>query len=410
MRLPARIRRPRLAVLAVAVAIGVAVLAVPAAAQDVQPAGWDAELTVDRDDVNVRSADGALRLDHTRGRSATAASTESGRPQGMLLADRHGLDTPADRIAVELDADVPAGSSVLVDVRGERADGTWTEWVETRPAAPAVLSEPVLAVQSRVTLTSPAGSPGPAVRAVRLTAEAAGPPVARDADPARAVTYRLFATREGLVGGTTANGHVIRPRDHFVALPSRRGLAPRGTGDYTVRVCADNGRCEWAPVWDVGPWNTTDDNWSPPDVRESWRDLPQGMPQAQAAYEDGYNGGLDQYGRRVANPAGIDLADGTFWDGLQLRDNSWVTVDYLWAATGRVATVRAGLLNVRGGPTAAAPGVGFAAEHAKLFVECAVAGPPVTGSQGTTDQWLRIGPDQWVSAAYVATAPGAPSC
>ena len=26
------------------------------------------------------------------------------------------------------------------------------------------------------------------------------------------------------------------------------------------------------------------------------------------------------------NPAGIDLADGTFWDGLKLTTNSWVTV------------------------------------------------------------------------------------
>jgi hypothetical protein len=28
-----------------------------------------------------------------------------------------------------------------------------------------------------------------------------------------------------------------------------------------VRVCATSGRCEWAPVWDVGPWNITDDYW-----------------------------------------------------------------------------------------------------------------------------------------------------
>ena len=83
-------------------------------------------------------------------------------------------------------------------------------------------------------------------------------------------------------------------------------------------------------MWDVGPWNTRDDYWNPSTVRQNWNDLPQGRPEAQAAYENGYNGGRDQFGRRVANPAGIDLADGTFWDGLGLTNNAWVTVTYLW--------------------------------------------------------------------------------
>jgi hypothetical protein len=143
-------------------------------------------------------------------------------------------------------------------------------------------------------------------------------------------TYRVYATREGLVGGTTANGHVIVPRDHFVALPSRRALSPRGSSTYSVRVCADNGRCEIAPVWDVGPWNTRDDYWNPSATRQNWQDLPQGTSEAQAAYQNGYNGGKDQNGRRVTNPAGIDLADGTFWDGLGLTNNAWVTATYLW--------------------------------------------------------------------------------
>jgi murein L,D-transpeptidase YcbB/YkuD len=53
---------------------------------------------------------------------------------------------------------------------------------------------------------------------------------------ALAVTARVYATREGLVGRTTANGHVIASRDHFVALPSRRALSPKGSGDYSVKV------------------------------------------------------------------------------------------------------------------------------------------------------------------------------
>ena len=35
----------------------------------------------------------------------------------------------------------------------------------------------------------------------------------------------------------------------------------------------------------------------------------------------------------MADPAGIDLADGTFWDGLGMTDNDWVTVTYLWTGT-----------------------------------------------------------------------------
>src|ERR1700712_2909307 len=101
--------------------------------------------------------------------------------------------------------------------------------------------------------------------------------------PRAAQHYKIFATREGLVGGTTANGHKIVPKDLFVALPSRRSLSPRNTSDYAVKVCVPNGRCAFAPVWDVGPWNTRDDYWNPKSRRQSWRDLPQGMPEAEAA-------------------------------------------------------------------------------------------------------------------------------
>jgi len=141
----------------------------------------------------------------------------------------------------------------------------------------------------------------------------------------------VFATREGLVGRTTANGHVIRPRDRFVALPSRRSLSGKGGREFQVRL-THGGKSVVAPVWDIGPWNVRDDHWSLSSQRERWRDLPQGLPQAQAAFQDGYNGGKDEFGRQVKNPAGIDLADGIFWDDLQMRDNDWIKVDYLWLA------------------------------------------------------------------------------
>jgi hypothetical protein len=148
------------------------------------------------------------------------------------------------------------------------------------------------------------------------------------AEPTQAVapTYRIFATREGLVGYTTANGHKIVPRDRFVALPSWSVLSPKGTDKFKVRLTY-KGRSVVVPVWDVGPWNTNDDYWS---ANRRYRDLPVGRPMAHAAYYDGYNRGLDEFGRKVRHPNGIDIADGTFWDDLKMIDNDYVEVTFLW--------------------------------------------------------------------------------
>ncbi|MDQ4093351.1 MAG: hypothetical protein M3143_08095 [Actinomycetota bacterium] len=418
MRLPAhRCRRVHIAVVAIAVLAAVAVVTFPAIARAAAQQGgaatgaeagdttWFAGLTPDWDDTNVRSGADGLSLS---GDLPAPASTRTGPPQGMLLTPAHRLAEPRNQVVAEFVADQPAGSTVAVDVRGTRENGSWTEWVPTSTKEPAVLDAAVTAVQTRVLLRGGDGGASPRVRSVRLSAHTVAQTLA--ALPLSAGSYRVFATREGLVGGTTANGHVIRERDHFVALPSRRALAPRGLGDYTVKVCSDRGRCEWAPVWDVGPWNTTDDYWNLPHARQSWGDLPQGQPQAQAAYRDGHNGGRDQFGRHVLNPAGIDLADGTFWDGLGLRDNSWVTVTYLWADGGPLGIVRMPLLHVRSGPGTHHPPVGLAAQRATLRVECAVVGQAVTGTYGVTDRWLRIGPQQYVSAAHVALHGTSGSC
>jgi len=152
------------------------------------------------------------------------------------------------------------------------------------------------------------------------------------------LTLRIYATREGLVGGTTANGHVIKERDHFVALPSARVLCSKNGYEYQVKL-EHNGYTETAPVWDIGPWNIHDNYWDPEEDRSIYQylkaggqhgGLGRGLPESQAAYEDDFNSGQDEFGRRVANPAGIDLADGTYWDGLNLSDNAWISVKYLW--------------------------------------------------------------------------------
>jgi hypothetical protein len=392
------------AVLAVAALAALTTAAGPASGAD-DPTTWSAPLTPDGDDTNVRSDAGALRLDSLVGAPASVALD---RPEGTLLSTVHRLTAPAQQIAIQLDDETPAGSAVAVAVRGLTAGGSWTEWSPVDPRSPATLPAPVSAVQARTVLLSGPGGASPVVRSLRLTAQ---PGQARSAGAGQSASRQVYATREGLVGRKTANGHVILNRDHFVALPSRRGLSSPGSGDYTVKVCAANGRCEWAPVWDVGPWNTTDDYWNGPGDRESWQDLPPGLPQAQAAYQNGYNNGRDQFGRRVANPSGIDLADGMFWDGLGLRDNSWVTVTYLWNLDGLVGTVTSGMLNVRSGPGTERPSVGLATHNAKVLVECTVGGGgSLFSDAGRTPKWLRIGPNQFVSAAHVSLPASSHPC
>jgi hypothetical protein len=149
-----------------------------------------------------------------------------------------------------------------------------------------------------------------------------------DAQEGVAPTYTVWATREGLVGQRTANGHIIQPRDRFVALPSWRVLSSKGGNEFQVRVTY-NGRSVVLPVWDVGPWNTHDDYWNPTD-RERYRDLPVGTPMAQAAVLQGYNGGLDEFGRTIRDPNGIDIADGAFWDDLGMTRTAKVQVSFLW--------------------------------------------------------------------------------
>ncbi|WBB47035.1 hypothetical protein O3597_17915 [Verrucosispora sp. WMMA2044] len=391
---------PRNAVLAALLTTALAIALHPQSASSAGRADrWTADLSVvDADDVNVRHTRTGLRLADARPPGGSAR--RSAVAEGMLVSVPRTLSRPATRIRAQATIAARSGATATVQVRGWRAAG-WTEWRDAAPAA--VFDRPVRRVQARVVLTgSPAGASSE-VRAVRLTADT----VAATTAATPGLTYRVYATRVGLVGELTANGHTVRTRDHFVALPSRRGLSPRNTGDYTVRVCTVTGsRCEYAPVWDVGPWNTRDDYWNLSAVRENWKALPQGRPQAQAAYQDGYNGGRDQFGRVVLNPAGIDLADGTFWDGLQLSTNAWVDVAYLWTGTGPRGVVGDGPLTVRSGPSTGYQSRGLAAQYANVPIQCYVTGQTIVGPYRTTNRWNRLASGQFVSHAYISTVWG----
>lgn len=140
-------------------------------------------------------------------------------------------------------------------------------------------------------------------------------------------TWRIYGYQEGLVGHTTANGHVIQPEDFFVALPCFCALSSNGGNEFQVRL-EYNGKSVTVPVWDVGPWNVSDNYWDPPEERE-WQGLPQGMPMATAAYFQNYNNGLDGWDRKVTSPGGIDIGDGAF-HALGMTGSDWVDVTFMW--------------------------------------------------------------------------------
>lgn len=381
-------------------------------------------------------------------------------PLGAALDEESGQTTalatfPAkelDRVAATVEVDVDTSGSadrpeaLIGEVRGRDTTGdtdNWSEWRElgdvgTGPSA-VDLAAPSREVQVRVGLGADAEQDDERVTAVRVRAPDhaegwvtdppggggerretepegdPGPGTETGEEEESAFSARLFATRVGLVGNQTANGHTIENDDYFVALPSRRGLAQRGDGDYTVRVCTidERRRCSYLPVWDVGPWNITDDHWN--EARESWTDLPRGRPQAEAAYQDGHNAGLDGFGRQVANPAGIDLADGAFDTGLALATNAWVDVDYLWTAReglpARVATEsEQDPVVLRGGPGTDYHDVGRAAHAAHVQIECQSEGREVSGPQGASSAWYRLGAADFIPATFVETEGDVPLC
>jgi len=369
---------------------------------------WKADVsTVDYDDVNVTGAGGTLTLtDAAWHRTAQVVAGS----EGSFTTAEHALGAPANRVSAALSADTPKGTSVDVDVRGKTGPNDWTEWTPAGTAFKTTVS----VVQARISLHSDTDGLRPAVRGLGLSADSVPQVTALAA--ATALTYKIYGTREGLVGGKTSNGHIITSRDHFVALPSGRGLSTKGGGEYSVRVCkTDNSRCEYAPVWDVGPWNTKDDYWNPASVRAEYKDLPQGEPGAYAAYHNGYNGGKDDLGYKVGNPAGIDLADGVFYDGLGMSDNGNVNVTYLWTGSDKTGVISTAgdPMNVRATASTSATVKGLAANYAKVNIECYVEGDSVTGKFGTSTIWDRIGPNNYVSDTYVQTgsdSPVAPHC
>ncbi len=112
-----------------------------------------------------------------------------------------------------------------------------------------------------------------------------------------------------------------------VALPHK---SLKFKGGYTVNIRRGNHGTE-ARVKEVGPWNLRDNYWQSRRKRDMWDNLSRCTPEAQAAYFDNYNRGKDQFGRKVLNPAGVDLTPRVASRlGLKKYENAWVYVRFPW--------------------------------------------------------------------------------
>jgi hypothetical protein len=224
------------------------------------------------------------------------------------------------------------------------------------------------------------------------------------------VTYRVFATQ--YEPHTPGAVEVALPDRcvKFASLGNTTALANANCGpgyplglDYRVSVARDNNAGSATfPVKEVGHWNLDDNYWNGTSgtsrPRRLFTNLPTGTPEAQAAFYDGYNtvtnckdlahnpyapprnGGADQFGRCVLNPAGIDLSLAAATQlGLRPLENAWLTVSFLWepAASTYQAVTPARILDTRTGTGAARAPVGPGGQIDVTVT--GVGGVPVSG-------------------------------
>ncbi len=141
--------------------------------------------------------------------------------------------------------------------------------------------------------------------------------VMRTSSGSRALRCKVFATQY--------HGYTR----YEAALPHRKlkfGERPR------VRIRRVSGSRVVRPrIKEVGPWNTYDNYWAKREHRTMWKKLRRCTPEAQAAYYNNFNNGRDEFGRKVLNPAGVDLTPRVARGmGLRKYQNAWVYVRFPW--------------------------------------------------------------------------------
>jgi LysM repeat protein len=248
-------------------------------------------------------------------------------PQKRLAILRMGYNSRVDQVAYQADQSLrqalsPASYARLMDwitrrwPLERRLHGRGKASVRTADASP--FSSALYADASPFTLLPPNASPYW---------------IASPLQSAR--SYKIYATHYKAKSGA-----------YTVALPDKclkfangglhtcDDLGYIAGGNYSIILTFQGST--GAVVGEAGPWNIDDNFWASlndPTPRRMFADLALGMPEAQAAYFNGYNGGADQYGRKVTGPYAIDLSEGVGNDiGLKWGVSDWVTVSFMWTA------------------------------------------------------------------------------
>ncbi len=114
-----------------------------------------------------------------------------------------------------------------------------------------------------------------------------------------------------------------------VALPHRNPKFGRQPRVHIRRV--HGGPRVRSRVKEIGPWNTYDNYWMREKDRTMFKRVPRCKPEAQVAYYQNFNRGKDEFGRKVLNPAGIDVTPAVARGmGLEEYQNAWVHVRFRW--------------------------------------------------------------------------------
>jgi hypothetical protein len=183
-------------------------------------------------------------------------------------------------------------------------------------------------------------------------------------------TYKVFGTREGLVGGTTSSGHVIVANDHFVSLPACvkttcTWLTP-GTTHSTYGYVTDcgskcyvivrnpaNNVCRVEPVLDRGPWFNVDNYWNSASNRFVNKkiaakgldySLAQGYPADAAAFA-GYDVGWGRTQTTSGWRGNTNLVKNgshypvTFQTSIDIADGTWLELGFPWDPGPRTVVV-----------------------------------------------------------------------
>lgn len=147
--------------------------------------------------------------------------------------------------------------------------------------------------------------------------------------------YRVYATQYySNYGLDSVDVAVPDKYAKFASLGWEYNSGYPAGADYSVNLGYAGNQLNNVQVKDCGPWNIDDNYWNStggPRPRRLFGGLATGLPEAQAAYFDDYNGGQDQFGRTVSNPAGIDLSPAAGVQlGLGYLVSGWVTVTFNW--------------------------------------------------------------------------------